>query len=76
LSALCGLLGIEFLLEFRISTPSRSTRELDPEGQKRFSAEAAAVGQNGLSINNPDQNLHLQHCRGGTTVSALAGRWH
>jgi len=27
-------LGIDFFLEFRISTPSGSSRELDPEGQK------------------------------------------
>ena len=34
-------------------------------------AEAAALGQKGLSINNPDQNHVLQHYCGGTTVSAL-----
>ena len=34
-------------------------------------AEAGAVGQKGLSINNPDQNHLLQHYRGGSTVSAL-----
>ena len=34
-------------------------------------AEAAAVGQKGLSINNPEQSHHLQHYRGGATVSAL-----
>jgi len=27
--------------------------------------------QKGLSINNPEQNHHLQHYRGGATVSAL-----
>ena len=27
--------------------------------------------QKGLSINNPEQNYHLQHYRGGATVSAL-----
>ena len=32
------------------------------------------MGLNGQSINNPEQNHHLQHCRRGTTVSALAGR--
>ncbi len=29
-----------------------------------------AVGQKGLSINNPEQNHHLQLYRGGTTISA------
>ena len=33
--------------------------------------ESQAVGQKGLSINNPDQTHPLQNYRGGTTVSAL-----
>ena len=43
----------------------------DLEGQEPLLAEAGAVGQKGLSINNPEQNHHLQHYRGGTDVSAL-----
>lgn len=46
-------------------------RNLDPEEQKQLLAEAAAVGQKGLSINVPEQTHHLQHYRGGSTVSAL-----
>ena len=44
---------------------------MEAEGQKQLLAEAVALGQKGLSINNPDQNHHLQHYRGGATVSAL-----
>jgi len=36
----------------------------DLEGQEPLLAEAGAVGQKGLSINNPEQNHHLQHYRG------------
>jgi len=34
-------------------------------------AEAAALGQKALSINNPEQKHHLQKFCGGTTISAL-----
>ena len=54
-----------------LSSALEAYRELEPEGQKQLLAEAGAVGQKGLSINNPEQNHHLQHFRGGTTVSAL-----
>ena len=54
-----------------LSSALEAYRELAPEGQKQLLAEAGAVGQKGLSINNPEQNHHLQHYRGGTTVSAL-----
>ena len=54
-----------------LSSALEAYRELEPEGQKQLLAEAGAVGQKGLSINNPEQNHHLQHYRGGTTVSAL-----
>ena len=52
-----------------LSSALEAYRELEPEGQKQLLAEA--VGQKGLSINNPEQNHRLQHYRGGTTVSAL-----
>ena len=54
-----------------LSSALEAYRELEPEGQKQLLAEAGAVGQKGLSINNPEQNHHLQHYRGGATVSAL-----
>jgi hypothetical protein len=54
-----------------LSSALEAYRELDPAGQKQLLAEAGAVGQKGLSINNPEQIHHLQHYRGGTTVSAL-----
>ena len=46
-------------------------RALDPAGQKQLLAEAAALGQKGLSINDPSQEHHLRHYKGGRTVSAL-----
>ena len=46
-------------------------RALDPAGQKQLLAEAAALGQKGLSINDPSQKHHLRHDKGGRTVSAL-----
>ena len=54
-----------------LSSALEAYSELDPEGQKQLLAEAGAVWQKGLSINNPEQNHHLKHFRGGTTVSAL-----
>jgi tetratricopeptide (TPR) repeat protein len=48
-----------------LSSALEACRELEPEGQKQLLAEAGAVGQKGLSINNPEQK-HLQHYRGGT----------
>ena len=54
-----------------LSSALEAYRELEPEGQKQLLAEAAALGQKALSINNPDQKHYLQHYRGGTTVSAL-----
>jgi hypothetical protein len=54
-----------------LSSALEGYHELDPEGQKQLLAEAAALGQKGLAINNPEQNLHLKHFCGGTTVSAL-----
>ena len=44
---------------------------LDPPGQKQLLGEVAAVGQQGLALNNPDLKHHLQHYRGGSTVSGL-----
>jgi hypothetical protein len=46
-------------------------RALDPAGQKQLLAEAAALGQKGLTINDPSQEHHLRHYKGGRTVSAL-----
>jgi tetratricopeptide (TPR) repeat protein len=46
-------------------------RPLDPAGQKQLLAEAAALGQKGLTINDPSQKHYLRHYQGGRTVSAL-----
>ncbi len=46
-------------------------RALDPAGQKQLLAEAAALGQKGLTINDPSQKHQLRHDKGGRTVSAL-----
>jgi hypothetical protein len=54
-----------------LSSALEAYRELEPEGQKQLLAEAAALGQKALSINNPEQKHHLQKFRGGTTISAL-----
>ena len=43
-------------------------RALDPAGQKQLLAEAAALGQKGLTINDPSQEHHLRHYKGGRTV--------
>lgn len=44
---------------------------LDGEGQKQLLAEAVAVGQKGLAINDPDQRHQLRQYEGGRSVSAL-----
>jgi hypothetical protein len=41
---------------------------LDPPGQKQLLVEAAALGQKGLTINDPSQEHHLRHYKGGRTV--------
>lgn len=40
-------------------------------GQKQLLAEAAAVGQKGLAINDPKQMHQLRQYQGGSIVSAL-----
>jgi len=54
-----------------LSSALEAYRELDPAGQKQLLGEVAAVGQQGLALNNPDQKHQLQHYRGGSTVSGL-----
>jgi hypothetical protein len=54
-----------------LSSALEAYRELDLEGQKQLLAEAGAVGQKGLAINNPDQKHHLRQYQEGVTVSAL-----
>jgi len=54
-----------------LSSALETYRELDPAGQKQLLGEVAAVGQQGLALNNPDLKHHLQHYRGGSTVTGL-----
>jgi hypothetical protein len=54
-----------------VSSALETYRELDPADQKQLLGEVAAVGQQGLALNNPEQKHHLQHYRGGSTVSGL-----
>ena len=54
-----------------LSSALQAYRALDPAGQKQLLAEAAALGQRGLAINDPDQTHQLRHYRGGSSVSAL-----
>ncbi len=54
-----------------LSSALETYRALDPAGQKQLLAEAAALGQKGLTINDPSQQHHLRHYKGGRTVSAL-----
>ena len=54
-----------------LSSALEAYQALDPAGQKQLLAEAAAVGQKGLAINNPNQRHSLHHYRGGSSVSAL-----
>ena len=44
---------------------------LDRQGQTQLMMEVAALGQKGLSINDPDEKHHLNTYRGGKTVSAM-----
>jgi hypothetical protein len=44
---------------------------LDLAGQKQLLAEAAAVGQKGLAINDPQQMHQLRQYQGGAPISAL-----
>lgn len=44
---------------------------MDREGQTQLLMEVAALGQKGLSINDPDERHHLNTYRGGKTVSAM-----
>jgi hypothetical protein len=43
---------------------------LEAEGQMQLLAEAAALGQKGLAINDPDQMHQLRLCQGGSSISA------
>jgi hypothetical protein len=54
-----------------LSSALEAYQALDLSGQKQLLAEAAAVGQKGLAINDPSQEHHLRHYQGGSTVSAL-----
>jgi hypothetical protein len=63
LSLRCAVMDMTSALE--------TYRALDPAGQKQLLAEAAALGQKGLTINDPSQKHHLRHYKGGRTVSAL-----
>ena len=54
-----------------LSSALEAYRALDLAGQKQLLAEAAAVGQKGLAINDPQQMHQLRLYQGGTTISAL-----
>jgi len=54
-----------------LSSALEAYRALEPEGQKQLLAEAAAMGQKGLAINDPGQLHQLRLYQGGSTVSAL-----
>ena len=54
-----------------LSSALEAYRAMEPEGQKQLLAEAAAVGQKGLAINDPDQMHQLRQYQGGVSVSAL-----
>ncbi len=54
-----------------LSSALQADQALDLVGQKQLLAEAAALGQRGLAINDPDQTHQLRHYRGGSSVSAL-----
>jgi Tfp pilus assembly protein PilF len=54
-----------------LSSALKAYRALDLAGQKQLLAEAAAVGQKGLAINDPQQMNQLRHYKGGRAVSAL-----
>ena len=44
---------------------------MEPQEQMQLMMEVAAVGQKGLSINDPNEKHHLYTYRGGKTVSAM-----
>ncbi|MFZ0406935.1 MAG: tetratricopeptide repeat protein [Cyanobium sp.] len=54
-----------------LSSALEAYRALEAESQKQLLAEAAAVGQKGLAINDPDQMHQLRQYQGGVSVSAL-----
>ena len=54
-----------------LSSALEAYRALDLAGQKQLMAEAAALGQKGLSINDPDQSHQLRLYQGGSPISAL-----
>ena len=54
-----------------LSSALEAYRALDLAGQKQLLAEAAAVGQKGLAINDPQQMHQLRQYQGGATISAL-----
>ena len=54
-----------------LSSALEANRVLEAEGQKQFLAEAAAVDQEDLAINDPDQIHQLRLYQGGSRISAL-----
>ena len=54
-----------------LSSALEAYRALDLAGQKQLLAEAAAVGQKGLAINDPEQMHQLRLYQEGATISAL-----
>ena len=54
-----------------LSSALEAYRALDLAGQKQLLAEAAAVGQKGLAINDPQQMHQLRLYKEGATISAL-----
>jgi hypothetical protein len=54
-----------------LSSALEAYRALDPAGQEQLLAEAAALGQKGLAINDPQQMHQLRLYQGGATISAL-----
>jgi len=53
-----------------LSSALEAYRALETEGQKQPLTEAAAVGQKGLAINDPDQMHQLRLYQEGNTISA------
>ena len=54
-----------------LSSALQAYQSLDRAGQRQLLAEAAALGQKGLAINDPSQQHQRRHDQGGSTVSAL-----
>ena len=54
-----------------LSSALEAYRALDLAGQKQLLAEAAAVGQKSLAINDSQQMHQLRQYQGGATISAL-----